>query len=96
MFGKMQECELMKIFLGICILTMEGQYPVFLYSEFSGLTDRGGSSGPWLDDGQHLLFTEMVGNVFICPHENLVQIDCWRQAVQLITYEAKNRDSESP
>ena len=65
MFGKMQECELIKIFLGICILTMEGQYPVLLYPEFSGLTDRGVSSGPWLDDGQHLLFSEMVGNIFI-------------------------------
>ena len=95
MFGKMQECKLIKIFLGICILTMEGQYPVFLYPESSGLTDRAGSSGPWLDDGQHLLFTEMAGNIFICPQENLVQIDCWRQVVQLITYEAKKRDSES-
>ena len=73
-------------------LNYGGPVSCFLYPESSRLTDRGGSSGPWLDDGQHLLFT---GNIFIRPQENLVQIDCWRQVVQLITNEAKNRDSES-
>lgn len=46
MVGKMEESGLTDIISLICILTIQGQYPVFLHPEFlSGLSIQTGYSG---------------------------------------------------
>ena len=66
MFGKIQESGLNEMIPLIYILAIQGQYPIFLHSEFpSRCTIRGQLHRLMSSQSQYSVFTEMAGNIFL-------------------------------
>ena len=74
-FSYMGDCKILgflKLFLGLCTLTISGQCPVFLHPEFpsrhthwEGRRWERSCSGWWLGGHNILCFTEMAGDIFL-------------------------------